>query len=382
MKIKVRLMLLVAISALAGVGITALLSYQVSNQRVTRFFLSEDAGRFATENQTGSEARGREERGHYGQQFAREPARLKLLSDLRVATLEAALIALGVALLAGGFFAFRVSRPISNLTSITKRFAQGERALRVKVKGNDELTELARVFNETADQLHVEQEQQQRFVTDIAHELRTPLTILKSELEAIQDGLMLATPENLGQLEEQVDLLSRLVQDLRFLTLAEAGEMQFIKGKVDLNKLVTETLNAFTPQARAKNISLNAQVEPICLVADADRLRQALLNLLCNALRHSPDGSTVSIEAHVLNQQAILSVNDQGKGIDPEHLPHLFERFYRNDKSRSRDLGGSGLGLAIVKAIAKLSGGKVRAENAKEGGACFILELPLSQQSV
>ncbi len=370
MKLGYQLIILVVLVALAAVAITAGLSYRVSSQRVERYFYSEDT----VDQSSNLEL----QRGRYGLAFKRSTARLDLLSDLAMANLQSAAIALFLAIVAGAIFTYRLSRPITELSSTSQRYAQGERDLRVNLKGNNELSDLARVFNETADQLELEQAQQQRLLADIAHELRTPLTILKSELEAMQDGLMDATSENLKQLTEQVDLLARLVQDLRFLTLAEAGELELVKEPLELEFVITETLAAFSAEAQSRGVKLESRLEPIKIEADKDRLKQILFNLLANALRHSPKGSSIYLESQKLEKSALISVSDEGKGIDPERLPHLFERFYRADSARNRAEGGSGLGLAIVKALTQLHGGSIRAENRPEGGASFMLELPLA----
>ncbi|MCA9836060.1 MAG: HAMP domain-containing protein [Trueperaceae bacterium] len=371
MKLGYQLILLVAFVALAAVAITAGLSYGVTSQRVQHYFQTEDAENLASESEQG-------QRGRYGLAFNRSAARLNLLDDLAAANLRSAVIALFVALLAGAFFTYRLSHPIAELTKTSKRYAAGERSLRVELKGNNELTDLARVFNATADQLEQEQTQQQRLIADIAHELRTPLTILKSELEAMQDGLMEANSDNIEELKEQVDLLGRLVQDLRFLTIAEAGELELTTGELNLDQVLLETVLAFNAQAQAKKVRLETALEPVRLEADKDRLKQALFNLLGNALRYSPEGSSIHLELKRDKRHAFISLSDEGQGISPEHLPHIFDRFYRADAARNREQGGSGLGLAIVKAIISLHGGRVWAENQAEGGARFWLELPLT----
>jgi two-component system, OmpR family, sensor histidine kinase BaeS len=299
------------------------------------------------------------------------------LLELRDANLQAALIALGVALLSGGFLAYRFTRPIIELTDVARRYAQGERGLRAPSRGRDEVAELAEVFNRTVDQLQEEQDFKQRFMTDIAHELRTPLTVLKSELEAIQDGLMEADADTVAQLVNQVDLLTRLVQDLRLLTLAEAGELTLRRVPTDLAELANAAVSAFASQADAKGVELRCDAERILLEADRERLKQVLFNLVDNALRHAPAGGWVKLELKREAGAAILAVSDNGPGIPAEQLPRLFERFFRGDAARSRETGGSGLGLAIAKAIVVLHGGSIRALNLLDGGARFEVRLPL-----
>ena len=308
----------------------------------------------------------------------------QLLAELQRATLQAAAIALMIAVLAGGFVALRTTRPIARMADVTRRYGAGERDLRAPVIGRDEVAGLARVFNDTADRLRAEEDQRQRFTTDVAHELRTPLTVLKSELEAIQDGLMAADPATVAELLQQVDLLARLVQDLRLLTLAEAGELTLQRGPTDLAVVVGGAARAFGSRAQAAGVGLEVALPAsdggrVRADADPDRLRQVINALLDNALRHAPPGSTVRVALEHGGGEAVIDVVDEGPGVAPEHLPHVFRRLYRTDDARHREAGGSGLGLAIVAAIVGLHGGRAEAL-ARGGGACFRVTLPLTPQ--
>ncbi|MFO7544486.1 MAG: ATP-binding protein [Trueperaceae bacterium] len=374
MSLKMRFIVAVALTALFSVTLTGFLSYRAAGEHVPRAFGRMWTARFgaaADERQT-----------PMGAELASE----ELLGTLRRATIQAAAIAMAVAAAAGGWLAIRTSKPIDRLAEVTRRHGAGERDLRADVHGPNEVAELARVFNTAADQIRDEEEQRKRFTTDVAHELRTPLTILKSELEAIQDGLMQADPENVGQLLQQVDLLTRLVQDLRTLTLAEAGELSLERNPIDLGSLVTSALGAFTSRASTAEVLLESTVQPDVLVAgDGERLLQVINALMDNALRHVPEGGRIDVDVRrratatdegAALESAVVSVCDDGPGVPEEHLQHLFQRFYRADPARSRASGGSGLGLAIVAAIVALHGGSVEATARPGGGTCFCVWLP------
>lgn len=374
MSLKMRFVVAVALTALFSVSLTGYLSYRAAGEHVPRAFGRMWTARFG--------AAAEERQTPMGAEIASE----ELLGTLRRATIQAAAIAMAVAAAAGGWLAIRTSKPIDRLSEVTRRHGAGERDLRADVHGPHEVAELARVFNTAADQIRDEEEQRKRFTTDVAHELRTPLTILKSELEAIQDGLMQADAENVGQLLQQVDLLTRLVQDLRTLTLAEAGELSLEREPIDLGSLVTSALGAFTSRASAAGAQLESDVRAGVIVSgDGERLLQVINALMDNALRHVPEGGSIAVgvdrRAEGIGngaqlERACLSVCDDGPGVPEEHMPKLFHRFYRADPARSRASGGSGLGLAIVAAIVALHGGSVEATARPGGGTCFRVRLP------
>ena len=358
MKLATRLILIVVLIALFSVSVTAYFSYRAASSRLPHALAEAGLVR--------------------AMQLRAGPGHQRMLIELRSANVQAALIALGVAVLAGSLLAYRFTRPILELTEVTGRYGRGERHLRAVRHGHDEVANLAEVFNRTADQLHREQELKHRFMADIAHELRTPLSILKSELEAIQDGLMKADTETVAQLSQQVDLLSRLVQDLRLLTLAEGGELSLSRVSTDLGALAETVADAFSARASAKGVDLERDVDSIQASVDPDRVKQVLFNLLDNALRHTPKGGWVRLHATSAGTDAVITVADNGPGIPDQELPHVFERFYRLDSARNRDSGGSGLGLAIARAIIELHGGAILAASRAEGGAVFEVRLPLA----
>jgi len=362
-----RLLLTVALTALFSVSVTGYLSYRSAVERVPRAF-----GVTSLPRGPGGPAAapgGPEASGAMGVSRA-------LLAELQGATVRAAFIALAVALAAGGLLAFRTTRPLAAIADVTRRYGAGERSLRAEVRGPSEVLALARVFNDTADRLQVEEDQRQRYATDVAHELRTPLTVLKSELEAIQDGLMQADALAVEQLLQQVDLLGRLVNDLRLVTLAEAGALSLVRTRFELGALVRDAVRAFEARAVQREATLTTDIEPVAVVADADRLQQVVNALLDNALRYVPPGGTVQVVLRRAGGMAVLEVSDDGPGIAAEDLAHVFRRFYRGDPARRKDAGGSGLGLSIVAAIVALHGGRAEALARPSGGACLRVELP------
>lgn len=304
-----------------------------------------------------------------------------LVSRLTRAALVAGLIAGGLSLLLAFVLAYTLLRPVQALTEAAQRLGQGDLAQRVQAGGEDELALLGQTFNQMAESLQQAQESRKALTADIAHELRNPLAVQLANLEALQDGIYPLTPESLQPILEQNQLLNRLVEDLRTLALAESGQLKLESVPTDLAALAGRMVERFRPQAEAQGVSLQLAVEaaPGPVLADPMRLEQILSNLLSNALRYTPPGGQVRLELARQGQQAQLVVADSGPGIPPEALAHIFERFYRADRSRSRAEGGSGLGLAIARQLAEAQGGTLRAANQPQGGAAFTLRLPLGE---
>ncbi|MDX2005533.1 MAG: ATP-binding protein [Meiothermus sp.] len=381
MRLTLRLILSFVLVALFAAGISAVLGSRAVQGNVQRFL--QDQGLIERPETT----RDREDRrppqytGAPNRSFRGPPPerdRLALIRRLQASQAQTALLALGAALAVGGLLAFRLVRPIRSLSEIHRRYAAGERAARADVRGGDEIAQLAASFNQMADQLNAREERERRMVADIAHELRTPLTVLKGDLESLQDGLLESKPEVFGRLVEEVDLLERLVQDLRLISLVEAGQLSLNLRDVALGELVGGVLTSFQTKADTKGIVLEPRLQSIQLRADPERVKQILYNLLENALRHTPDGGRIVVSLSRQDTWAVLEVTDSGPGIAPEHLSHLFDRFYRADEARARESGGSGLGLAIVKGLVQAHRGRVTAGNAPGGGAAFTVRLPLS----
>jgi signal transduction histidine kinase len=310
-----------------------------------------------------------------------------LVGNLTRAAVTAGLIAAGLSLLLALLLSYTLMRPVRELTLAARRLGERNLSQRVRVSGKDELAEMALTFNRMADSLQQAEDNRRALTADIAHELRTPLAVQRAHLEALQDGVYPLTPENLAPVLEQNLLLTRLVDDLRTLALADAGQLTLERTPTDLTALVERLVERFQPQAVRRNIALALQSAawdglPQALNIDPQRVDQILSNLLSNALRYTPDGGQIAVGVAVdgaagLGRPAVqITVRDSGPGIPPEALPHVFERFYRADRSRSRAEGGSGLGLAIARQLAEAHGGSLTAANHPQGGAVFTLILP------
>lgn len=302
-----------------------------------------------------------------------------LVDRLSGAAITAALIAGGVSLLLALYLANRLLRPVQNLTNAAQLMSQGDLSQRVPISGNDEMSMLGSAFNHMALTLQQVNESRRALTADIAHELRTPLAVQRAHLEAIQDGIYPLTLENLEPIHDQTLLLSRLVEDLRTLALADSGQITLELVPTDLPSLIRRVVDRFVIQAASQNLSINVDTPGNCPVVNIDpgRIEQLLGNLLSNAMRHTPPGGKIDTRVECSNQQVIVQVRDSGPGIDSQALPHVFERFFRVDKSRSRSEGGTGLGLAIARQIADLHGGKLNASNHPQGGAVFTLVIPI-----
>ena len=278
----------------------------------------------------------------------------------------------------------RILGPIEALTNVVRRMERGDLTERVTVQTNDEIGELARAFNAMADGLARTEQLRRNMVSDIAHELRTPLTNLRCQIEALQDGLVVLSAQTFNSLHEEAMLLKRLIDDLQELALAEAGQLRLECVAMQVADVVNQVVSAFAAQAAEKAITLNSEVpsDLPMIYADPERVGQILRNLLANALAHTPHDGRINIGSRATDDQVEISVTDTGAGIAPEHLPNIFERFYRADSSRARSTGGAGLGLAIVKQLVEAQGGRVWAESESGRGATFILVFQKSEAAI
>jgi signal transduction histidine kinase len=293
----------------------------------------------------------------------------------------AVLSGLGAAAVAGALgyvLALRFARPIRSLTGAASRMAQHDLSARVTVEGTDELAVLGREFNHMAEQLQRQEAVRRSMVADVAHELRTPVAILRGQFEAIQDGVAEPTPETLLPMHDEVVRLSRLLGDLQMLSLVDAGQLLLEQRAVAPAELAESAATAFGPAASGKDVAFDLVVatELPPVLADPDRTKQVLLNLLGNALRHTPEGGRISLTVKADGENVTFAVADTGEGISPDDLPHVFDRFYRGDKSRSRAGGGSGLGLAIARGIVEAHGGTIQVSSRVGEGTCFTFHLP------
>jgi two-component system, OmpR family, sensor histidine kinase BaeS len=311
------------------------------------------------------------------------PRELLFSSRIRNAIWAGTLVAAGVGVLVSVWLASRIVKPVVELTQAARAVTRGWPMPLVAVAGRDEMAELGQAFNRMAVRLAEEDEQRRRLFAGIAHELRTPLSVIQGTLEGILDRVVEPTPERIAALHSQAVLLKRLITDLRDLSLAQAGQLQLNRQAIDVSRIVRETLEALAPLADERTIALRLEMPERLtpLQLDPDRMRQVVQNLVENALRHTPPGGEVRVRLRDGNGEGLhLEISDTGGGIGPEDLPHIFEHFYRADRSRARSSGGTGMGLAIVRSLVEAHGGHVSAESAPGRGSTFVVTLPKTSQ--
>jgi signal transduction histidine kinase len=294
------------------------------------------------------------------------------------------LIAIGaaglVALLLTLLLSKSITDPIAELTSAARKMEKGDLSQRVNVKTGGELGELGHAFNAMADGLERLEQLRRNMVTDVAHELRTPLSNIRGYLEAIKDGVVEATPETISSLYEEAMLLNRLVEDLQELALAEAGQLRLERQPIHIGDVLEKAVVLVESQAHKKGVSVSMDIPRELPVVDADagRMVQVMRNLLNNAVTATPPGGEIRITAREVDSKVQVCVQDNGSGIDPEHMPFIFERFYRPDKSRARKTGGAGLGLAIVKQLVEAHGGEIGIQSEIGKGTTVTFTSPVA----
>jgi signal transduction histidine kinase len=286
----------------------------------------------------------------------------------------------------GVVFGVVVSRslaaPLNNLAEAARAIGARNLSQRVEEKGSDELKAVARAFNQMASDLEQGEQLRRNLLADVAHELRTPISVLQANLRAILDEVYPLDQTEIAHLYEQSRLLGRLAEDLHLLAQAEARQLSLHLQETNLTQLAETAVDTFRPDAEAKGVKLDIQLSAgsPAIQVDAARINQVLQNLLANALRHTPTGGAITVGLQSEPEMITLSVADTGDGISPEHLPHIFDRFYRTDPARSRDRGGAGLGLAIARAIVEAHGGRINAtsQGIPGQGSKFTIYLPTS----
>ncbi|MCO5198204.1 MAG: ATP-binding protein [Anaerolineae bacterium] len=303
------------------------------------------------------------------------------LRDVTIASFISAGVAIVFALVAGVWLARRMMRPINALTDATQAMAAGKLGTQVPVESRDEIGRLARSFNKMSRDLAEANHLRTQMTADIAHDLRTPLTVLQGYLEGLKDGELAGSPRLYAVLYEEAQQLSHLVHELRTLSLADAGELPLHKQPIDPKALLERSGLAYVMQAEQQGVVLHIEAadDLPAIMVDLERMTQVLNNLVSNALRHTPTGE-ITLAAHVAGEKMVLQVRDTGVGIDSADLPYIFDRFYRADKSRSRqeyEAGSSGLGLAIARAIVLAHGGEISAEAQPGNGTTINIALPL-----
>ena len=299
------------------------------------------------------------------------------LANLNRTTLVIAAGAGLMALLFGIVLARTISYPVSELKSATQLVAQGELGHQVSVRSSDEIGQLTASFNKMSADLAKANKLRRQMTADIAHDLRTPLSVLQGYTEALDEGKLPGNSEIYQSMHRQVKHLNRLVEDLRTLSLADAGQLSLHPMAIAPRDLLEHTALIYTQQAEKQKVTLDLDIPQQLpqIKVDLDRLVQVLGNLISNALRHTPAGGHIRLVAENAQQQLVLRVQDSGAGIDPEDLPHVFDRFYRGDKSRSTN-GESGLGLAIARSILEAHNGRITVTSTSGQGTTFIITLP------
>ncbi|MBM4436828.1 MAG: HAMP domain-containing histidine kinase [Actinobacteria bacterium] len=283
----------------------------------------------------------------------------------------------GTALLLGTLMAGNITRPLRRLSAAARRIAAGRRDVHTGMQRRDEIGELGRAVDHMVHALELQESARRNLFADLAHEMRTPLTVIEGNAQAMLDGVYERTAENLSAIVSRARGLHRVVEDIRDLSLADVGQLKIAPEPVDAVQAAEEVVRDLGPAATAKGVSLVARGPAgIALRADPARLRQVLSNLVDNAVRHTPSGGSISVSVDVAGGRGRLEVADTGEGIPTDDLPHVFDRFYRADRSRSRDSGGTGLGLAIVRALVEAMGGVVSVASTPGQGTRFRVELP------
>ncbi|TEU17621.1 MAG: sensor histidine kinase, partial [Dehalococcoidia bacterium] len=261
------------------------------------------------------------------------------------------------------------------------RLGRGDLSQRVQLRGEGEVAALAQAFNTMAADLEHDEQLRRNLIADVAHELRTPLSNIQGYLEAIRDRVMKPNAATIGSLNEEVALLSRLVNELQELSLAEAGELKLVYQAEDITKLVKQAATHWQPQVAAKDISLSLDLPDNLPLVNIDwqRVNQVLHNLLENAVAYTGRGGTITVAAAKQGDWIEVSVSDTGEGIPAGDLPNIFERFYRVDRSRARATGGSGLGLTIARRLVEAHGGKITVQSELGKGSRFSFTLSIAE---
>lgn len=308
------------------------------------------------------------------------PSPLSLSRAVSRFLLWGALLAVAIALLLTYFLSRRISAPIKALTLAAKKLGQGNLSQRVQFKDKGEMGELAQAFNSMASDLERAEQLRRNMVADAAHELRTPLSNIRGYLEAIRDGVVAPDTATIHSLHEEASLLSRLVDDLQELALAEAGELKMTPQAEDISELISQAVAGTRVQTAVKGVSVTVDLPSKLPLVNIDsyRIGQVLRNLLENAVAHTSQGDSIAVAGREQDNRVEVSVADTGEGIPAEDLPNIFERFYRVDKSRSKATGGYGLGLTIAKRLVEAHGGRVEAQSELGKGSNFTFTLPLA----
>lgn len=310
--------------------------------------------------------------------FEGQPRELEFIERTNLTLFYGALIGAVIALVLGIILSRTLTRPIRELTQATHAVSEGDLSQQVPVRSKDELGELAQAFNKMSSELSRSVNARKQMTADIAHELRTPLSLILGHAEAVHDGVLPPTHENFEIIREEAARLEHLINDLRTLSLADAGELSIQLQTIEPQRLIHEVSSLYQYQAQRKNITLDLDIAPDLpnVEVDPGRMTQVITNILDNALRHTLEGGRIVLSAREVDDMVELSVQDSGSGLTLDEIDRIFERFYRADPSRQREDGGSGLGLAIARSIVQAHGGQVSAESEAGAGLKVKIRLP------
>lgn len=300
------------------------------------------------------------------------------MSAGRDALVIAAIITGSVGLLTSIFVVRRVARPLRSMALSSQRMANGDYSLRVSEDGLAEIGELGHSFNRLGEALQETEHRRRALIADVAHELRTPLVSIEGYMEGLLDGVVPPDPDVYERVRYDASRLRRLVVELEELSRVEEMRVRLNIIDVSLPAVIESAIERLRTQFFESTTQIEAHLPPDLppVRADPDRLLQILLNLIGNALRYTPDGGCITVSAVAQSHEVCISVRDNGIGIAPEHIPHIFDRFYRVDKARSRTQGGSGVGLAIARSLVEAQGGRIWVESRPGVGSTFSFTLP------
>lgn len=308
-----------------------------------------------------------------------------LLQQFQAVVQQALLVsgfaALAAAVVVSLFVSRRIVEPLLTLSNVSRRLAQGYYRERTRISSDDELAQLSQSVNQLADALDQTERRRLALLADVTHELRTPLATIGGYMEGLLDGVITPSAQTYSLILGESNRLQRLIEDLELLSRVEAGQLPVVARRTDLRQVIEEVGAQFEPLFMANQVTLNLELDAYLphVWADPDRVDQVLINVLSNAYRYTPVGGAVTLRAADAGQMVIVGVRDTGIGIAAEHLPHIFERFYRVDKSRARQSGGNGIGLAIARHLVYAQGGEMWAESLGPGqGTTFYFTVPLA----
>jgi two-component system, OmpR family, sensor histidine kinase BaeS len=310
----------------------------------------------------------------------------KIMIGIPISVIIILLVASSLLIIISLFIAYRLSKwlasPLQVLLPFIKRLGKGEFGIRVPVNTKDEYGKIEKAFNHMSKELEKAEIVRKNLTADVAHELRIPLTIINGKLDYLQQQGQMIRPEILLPIQDELIRLNQIVEDLRVLSLAEAGKLKLNKTPTNMVDLSYRLISSLEPIAEEKNISMaiDVQTNETTVFVDENRMKQVFLNLLTNAIRYTPNQGKIYIRLFKEENALKIIVEDTGKGIEPEYLPYLFDRFYRTDEARTRYSGGTGLGLAIAKQYVVSHNGKIEVKSKVNHGTSFIVYLPYQNE--